>query len=67
MWGGKQYSITLFSITESINFKIICESCPLIIRICFPKGGFVGQRVLKTSYKTVLHPYSHLGTWHKGH
>ena len=38
-----------------------------LLEFVYPSGGLVGQRVLKTSYKTAFHPFSHLGTWHKGH
>ena len=67
MWGGKQLIIALFSIVESVNFNDIWEPVHCLSEFIFPICGFVGQRVLKTGYKTAFHPYSHLGTWHKGH
>ena len=42
MWGGKQLSIALFSIVESVNLYDIWEPCPSIVRIHFPNSWVCG-------------------------
>ena len=62
MCGGKQHNIMLFSIDESINLMTYVNHVHQLLEFVHPSGGLVGQRVMKTNYKTAFHPFSHLGT-----